>query len=135
MAASKAASPENSGPSATFERQQKTEAAAGREEWSAQEAPAALGKLDAKRERAADALERGAAFLHDKAEALPGGQKAVRFVHNAADKMESAAAYLRKHGMRDILADAKELVHKHPGRSLAVAAVAGFLAGRVLRRE
>ncbi len=135
MATSKAASPGDAGPGAALEEKQRTDAAASRKEWSAQKAPAALAGLDAKRERAAGALESGAAFLHDKAGALPGGARAAHWAHKAADKMESTAAYLREHGMRDLLADAEDLARKHPARSLAVAAVAGFLAGRALRRD
>ena len=90
---------------------------------------AAVRKVDEKRGPAAEALESAASTLHQKAD------KVTTLAHGAADRMENAAAYVRDHNARDMASDLEQFVRSHPGQSLAVAAVFGFLLGRVLRSD
>lgn len=84
--------------------------------------------------RAADALARGmdaaASALHGRAETLPGGDKIVRAAHDAADAMETAAAYVREQDLKAMMADVRQMARRHPGATLLVAAAAGFLLAR-----
>jgi ElaB/YqjD/DUF883 family membrane-anchored ribosome-binding protein len=41
---------------------------------------------------------------------------------------------VRSHGAKDVLADVESYVKSHPAQALAIVAVAGFFAGRALRR-
>jgi ElaB/YqjD/DUF883 family membrane-anchored ribosome-binding protein len=49
--------------------------------------------------------------------------------------MGSAAEFLRDHDTRAMVEGVQNYVRKNPGKSLAVAAVVGFLAARAFRDE
>lgn len=53
--------------------------------------------VDESRGPAAEKLENAAAALHQRAGDLPGGETASRVAHNAADKMQATAEYVREH--------------------------------------
>jgi ElaB/YqjD/DUF883 family membrane-anchored ribosome-binding protein len=87
------------------------------------------------RHRAADTIERAAEGLHRTADRLPGGPRVTEFAHSTADRLGATATYVRDHRLRDVLSDIESFIKAHPAEALAVAAVAGFFAGRALRRR
>ena len=91
--------------------------------------------LHAGRKGAARALGQTAKTLHANAEKLPGGERVTNLAHEAADKIEATARYVRRHSARDMLVDVGELVKEHPGKSLLAAAIVGYLAGRTFRKD
>jgi ElaB/YqjD/DUF883 family membrane-anchored ribosome-binding protein len=58
-----------------------------------------------------------------------------RTVRRAKHTVERAAHYVHDHSPRFLAAEVQRLVRQRPGAALAVAAVAGFLIGRSLRRR
>uniref|UniRef100_Q01ZF0 Late embryogenesis abundant protein n=1 Tax=Solibacter usitatus (strain Ellin6076) TaxID=234267 RepID=Q01ZF0_SOLUE len=92
-------------------------------------------KIDENRGAAADKLQSVAATLQEKADSLPGGEKVASLAHNAADKVEATAQYVREHDVQGMMADLETLVRRHPAQSLAAAAAVGFLLGRALRSD
>jgi ElaB/YqjD/DUF883 family membrane-anchored ribosome-binding protein len=57
-----------------------------------------------------------------------------RFTHAAADKLGATANYVRDHEFRQMVGDVEKYAKANPGKALAVAAIAGFLAGVAIRR-
>ena len=92
-------------------------------------------KIDEKRGPVADKLEGVASTLEEKAESLPGGEKVASLAHDAADKVEATAQYVREHDVKDMMADLENLVRRHPGQSLIAAAAVGFLLGRAFKSD
>lgn len=91
--------------------------------------------VDGRRRAAADGLASAAKKLHQTADHLPGVQQLSNLTHGAANRLGGAADYLREHDSRDMIDGVQDLVRKHPGKSLAVAAVVGFLTARAMRDE
>lgn len=96
-------------------------------------------RIDDSREPTANALARTAKSLHsrtDKMSQLAHSRtdKASQLAHSAADRIQVGADYLREHDVEQILDDVRTLVKKYPGRSLAAAAMVGFVIARVLQR-
>ncbi len=83
----------------------------------------------------AQGLESAANSLQDRAESLPGGEKIVRAAETAAGAMDSAAEYVRNQDLRAMMSDVRQMVRKHPGATLVIAAGLGFLLVRALSRE
>lgn len=77
----------------------------------------------------ADALDSTAARIN------AGGERLADAASTTADKLGSSAVYLRENGPREMVGDIESLIKAHPGKSLVVAAVLGFLAGRAFRRD
>ena len=95
----------------------------------------AARRIDESRSTAADGLETAASTIHDRASALPGGEKVREFAHAAADRLTTGADYVRSHDTSRMLSDVETVVKNHPGRSLALAAAFGFMVGRALSRD
>jgi ElaB/YqjD/DUF883 family membrane-anchored ribosome-binding protein len=91
------------------------------------------GKFDRSRRPAADNLGNAASALHRRADKLPGGENVAKLAHRAADRMQITADYIRAHDAGDMMGDVKGFLGRHPGGSLAAAAVIGFFIGRKLR--
>jgi ElaB/YqjD/DUF883 family membrane-anchored ribosome-binding protein len=87
------------------------------------------------RENAAERLDRVASTLHEKAGSVPGGQKASRVAHGIAGGMESTASYIREHDFKEMGDDLVQVCRRHPAKALLSALVAGFVLGRVARRQ
>jgi ElaB/YqjD/DUF883 family membrane-anchored ribosome-binding protein len=108
-------------------------------------------RIDGSKESTAKALAWTAASLHsrtdkmsqlahsrtDKMSQLAHSQtdKISQLAHSAADRIQVGADYLRERDVGRIMEDVRELVRKHPGRSLAAAMILGFLIARGLRRS
>ena len=90
----------------------------------------AADKIDDNRDAAAEGLETAAMALHEKAEDLPGGEKASDLAHVTAEKLNSTAEYVREHDVKSMMTDVESLVRKNPGPSLLAAMAVGFLIGR-----
>jgi len=90
----------------------------------------AVNTIDENRDAAASGLEKAASALHEKAESLPGGEKVSSLAHDAAEKLNSTAGYVREHNVNRMMADVETLVKNNPGPSILAAVVIGFLAGR-----
>ena len=96
---------------------------------------AATDRIDENRHAAADGIDKAASALHENAENLPGGEKAARLAHTAADKLGASAQYIRENDARGMMADVETLVKNNPGPSLLAAAALGFLAARTFRNN
>jgi ElaB/YqjD/DUF883 family membrane-anchored ribosome-binding protein len=93
----------------------------------------AVDAIDARRGAAASGLDSAAAGVHANADKLP--PRVSGFAHQAADSLGATANYLRENKMGDMMADVEAYLKAHPAQALAGAAVLGFLAGRMLRRD
>ena len=91
--------------------------------------------VDEKRGPAADALQRTASSIHEKAEDLPGGETVRNAAHSAAEKLEVTAGYIRQHDLRAMISNVEDIVKRNPGPSLLIAAALGFLIGRAFRED
>lgn len=63
------------------------------------------------------------------------GPKYGDYARNAAQTMQEAAKKLDARELGDLGEDAKEFVRKSPGLAIGIAAVAGFVLSRVLRKS
>jgi ElaB/YqjD/DUF883 family membrane-anchored ribosome-binding protein len=91
--------------------------------------------IDERKDAMATGMESAASLVRDKAESLPGGDRIVRAAETAADAMESAADYVREQDLRDMATDVGQLVKRHPGATLLVAAALGFVLARAISRH
>ena len=90
--------------------------------------------IDEKRTTAANALNDTASKIHETAERLPGGGKITSVAHRAADTLEHTSQYIREHDTSAMADDVVDVVKRYPAQALVVAAVGGFLVGRLFRR-
>jgi methyl-accepting chemotaxis protein len=92
-------------------------------------------KLGQQRENAAGTLGRVASSMHENADSVPGGTKAVDLTHSIADGVESTASYLRTHDFRQMGKDVTNICRRYPTQSVIAALTIGFLLGRSARRK
>ena len=59
--------------------------------------------------------------------------QAEPIAYRVGDSLQSAASYVREHDLVDMRDDVERGVHRSPIKALAVAAVGGFLLGRLIR--
>lgn len=93
----------------------------------------AVAALDAQRSAAATGIESAATALRANAERLPSTVNTL--AHQTASTLSATADYVRDNTMRDAVMDLKSYVKAHPTQALVGAAVVGFLAGRLMRRD
>lgn len=93
----------------------------------------AVNAIDARRSGAASGLDGAAAGIQVKADKLAHGMSGV--AHHAADGLSATATYLREHKIGDMMTDVEAYLKSHPAQALGGAAVLGFFAGRLLRRD
>jgi ribosomal protein L16/L10AE len=84
-------------------------------------------KIEQNRVPAARAIDRAAAALESRTRQWPTA-------HRAAERLHGVAGYVRDNDMETMKSDATRAVKGSPGRSLMIAAVAGFVLGRIFRR-
>jgi hypothetical protein len=84
-------------------------------------------KLEQSRIPAARAIDRAAAALESRTRQWPTA-------HKAAEKLHDMAGYVRGHDVETMKNDASRAMKVNPGRSLLIAAAAGFILGRAFRR-
>lgn len=92
-----------------------------------------MDRADEQRERAAGGMQQAADQIRQRADQIPGGQRGQEMAFTAADKMESAAGYMRSTDVSGMAHDLEMVVREHPKESLIAAAAIGFLVGRALR--
>lgn len=114
-------------------RQQGQDTADKASDKAGQMADQATQRANQQRGRVADTMERGAEQLDQRADQIPGGPRTQDMAHNAADRLESAATYMRQKDVTAMADDLESLVRSHPKESLIGAAAAGFLVAKVLR--
>jgi len=130
MATNRAWEPEGTGPG------QKLNQAANEVKDRVQEMGRKAGdKVDEQRQRAAGGLDRAADTLHERADALPGGERVQGMAHATADNIHATAEYIRDHDFSALMKDVEDLVRRHPGPSMAAAVFAGFMVGRMFSNE
>ena len=88
-------------------------------------------KVGQSRESAADGLNQVASAMHENADSLPRG--ASRLTHGVANKVGSAAEYLRDSDFSKMGKDATNLCRRYPAQALLAAVAVGFLIGRSRR--
>jgi ElaB/YqjD/DUF883 family membrane-anchored ribosome-binding protein len=140
VTASEAPHGQPEGSAAAAVRMKLSEKAADVKEKVADLGRTTVGNIDESRKSTAGALDDAAARLHSGADQFPGiAQSAADQIsgvaHKTADKLEAAADYIRGTDLKAMGEDLKHVVKRHPGPSLAVAAVLGFLVARSLRRD
>jgi len=81
-------------------------------------------------DRAADAARRLGHQVRDQG-GIAG--RAEPIAYRVGDSLQSAASYVRAHDMYDMRDDVEDRVHRSPLKALAIAAVGGFLLGRLIR--
>ncbi|HEY2013926.1 MAG TPA: hypothetical protein VGH38_10525 [Bryobacteraceae bacterium] len=62
-------------------------------------------------------------------------EKLDLMARSAVEKFDSAVEYVRGHEMDEMMNDVRRLIRRAPGQSIAAAAVAGFIVGRLVRRD
>lgn len=93
--------------------------------------------------KASELGEQASAFGHDAVHAIDARRKTAasgldsvgQFAHQAGDKVEATATYVRDTKVRDMFSDITAYVKVHPTQAIVGAVVLGFLAGRMLRRN
>jgi ElaB/YqjD/DUF883 family membrane-anchored ribosome-binding protein len=83
--------------------------------------------LDAQRRPVAATLDNAASTLHQQTDRVADA------AHGAADRVQATADYVRGNGVSAMVKDVGNLVRRHPGKALIVAAVAGFAVAQVIR--
>jgi gas vesicle protein len=83
--------------------------------------PKTEDRMGGSRESTAKALAWTATSLHSQTD------KMSQLAHSAADRIQVGADYLRERDVERIVEDVRAVVKKYPGRSLAAAAILGFL--------
>lgn len=76
-------------------------------------------------------VDRSGSGARDDGPATTGSATAL--VRQASDRAQSAASWLEQHEPADVLGEVSRFARRRPGTFLAVAAVAGLLAGRLTR--
>ena len=78
-------------------------------------------------DRAADAIDAARMTVADKMES------AASLIRARADNVGAGARYLRNHGTDEMVDDLLAVIKAHPGKSVVVALLLGFMTARALR--
>jgi len=89
-------------------------------------------------DRAATGLENAARRMDSMADRQGTGRgkaqaRAGEFAHDAADRMEDIAGYLRENDVRAVQRDLEQQVRERPLQTLLIGVAAGWVAGKILR--
>jgi hypothetical protein len=80
-----------------------------------------------------DGLEKTAQRVHDTIDKK--GNELMGFAHRTADRLESAAGYLRTCDTQQMWRDVTEFCRRYPTQTMVGALIVGVLTGRALRRS
>jgi ElaB/YqjD/DUF883 family membrane-anchored ribosome-binding protein len=116
-------------------KEKTTEAAVNAVEKGRKLGRSAVDTIEQGRRAAASSLQNAASTLHDRADHLPGVEKAGSVAHSTADKLEAVAGYMRDHDTKQMMADVEDVVKRRPGQSLLVAVALGFFIGKVFSKD
>jgi len=89
-----------------------------------------VDQLDAQREPAAKTLENAARRMQESGERVSTATS--RAASTTADKLQTTADYIREKNIRSMMDDVQDIVRRHPGVALALAAAAGLLMGKAI---
>src|SRR5215469_1558891 len=89
-----------------------------------------VDQLDAQREPAAKTLENAARRLQESGERVSTATS--RAASTTADKLQTTADYIREKNIRSMMDEVQDIVRRHPGVALALAAAAGLLMGKAI---
>lgn len=87
------------------------------------------------RQRVAGSLDRAASTIRERASQMPGGDRVAGVARSAADRLQTAASYVRDHDVQAMADDARQVVRRNPTGSLLAACAAGFVVGFMMRRR
>jgi ElaB/YqjD/DUF883 family membrane-anchored ribosome-binding protein len=87
-------------------------------------------QVEGQRERIASRVEDAASGLKHHAEV--GDNLRYETERRVAHGLESAAGYLKTHQTNEVAGDVGSYVKQHPVRSLIIAAIIGYLMGKIL---
>lgn len=91
-------------------------------------------QVDAQMQRVAGSIQNVTSELRALCEGRPEEATSVRrYLDDASSSLDRLAATVEQRGFEGILEDVQQFARRRPGTFLAGAAVAGFLAGRLLR--
>ncbi|MGD0579521.1 MAG: hypothetical protein ABSC08_11395 [Bryobacteraceae bacterium] len=90
-------------------------------------------KLDEVRYETANALAGAASSV--RTTGRQGSEAIDDLANRAASKLDSTAAYVRRHDVRDMLGNLRQVVRQHPASFLVGAAAVGFFLGSAARRK
>lgn len=94
----------------------------------------ATTKVDAGMDKAAGGLESVAQTIRDKGQSVGGDGSGVQTaVATTAEKLDTAAQYLREKDTEQLMTELEALVRRKPVESVLVAAGVGFLLSKALR--
>jgi ElaB/YqjD/DUF883 family membrane-anchored ribosome-binding protein len=88
----------------------------------------AADRLESTRHSTANALDWAATSLHS------GTDQISDFAHSAADRLHDTADYVHETNFDRFVEDVERIVRRYPGRSLAAAAIFGFVVARAIGR-
>ena len=91
----------------------------------------AADAVDNTRGATARALTNTASVIH---QGVARSSAVTEMADSAADQIDAAARYVKKHDSSQMAADLAQFVRRHPGASIVVAAVFGMIVGRGFRK-
>jgi len=89
--------------------------------------------LDEARHGTATAFENAASSV--RTSGRYGAETIETLSESAAGKLDSTAAYVRRHSVGGMLINLRQVIRRHPTGFLVLAAGIGFLAGSAVRRN
>ncbi len=95
---------------------------------------AAADRIDETRAPVAEALHQASDKLDQAAQNIPA-DPVRRAARSAADRLERGARYVEEHDTSEMAGDLMRVVKRHPVPSMIIAACAGFILARSIRRH
>lgn len=94
--------------------------------------------MDRSRAAASERLKTTSKTIEDLSERLSGGleragESARQGLHATSRRVNDFATYLEERDSRQMWDDTKEVVRRHPGKSIIAGLAVGLLVGRILR--
>jgi ElaB/YqjD/DUF883 family membrane-anchored ribosome-binding protein len=92
----------------------------------------AARKIDRGIDQTGSALHSAASSVREKGR--QGSEAIDNLAAGTADRLDAAASYIEDHRAADVFGRVRSFAHRHPTRTLLVAAAIGFLAGTTITR-
>lgn len=102
---------------------------------TAARAKASAGKIATERkDSAAERVEAYGSAIHDSAKSLEEKDPNIAWLtHQAADRLEGVASYMKTRDLRGLREDAENLARRHPAAFFGGMCIAGLVLGSVIR--
>lgn len=115
-------------------RETAAQVAATAREKAAQAAESASEYASGKKAAAAERVQAYGSAIHETARSLEERDPNIAwFTHQAADRLERAATYVRERDWRDLRVDTEDFARRHPGAFFGGMCVAGLILGSVIK--